>query len=130
MKKPINVLIADDHPIFRKGLRDVLCDDPGIRLVAEAGDGATALAQIRELKPQVAVLDLDMPEMNGLQIARKILELKLPVALVMLTLYKEEGILNEALNGGILGYVLKENAAGDLLACVHAVAAGQAFISP
>jgi DNA-binding NarL/FixJ family response regulator len=130
MKKPINVLIADDHPIFRKGLRDVLRDDPGIRLVAEAGDGATALAQIRELKPQVAVLDLDMPEMNGLQIARKILELKLPVALIMLTLYKEERILNEALNGGILGYVLKENAAGDLLACVHAVAAGQAFISP
>jgi len=130
MKKPISVLIADDHPIFRKGLRDVLCDDPGIRLVAEAGDGATALAQIRELKPQVAVLDLDMPEMNGLQIARKILELKLPVALVILTLYKEEGILNKALNGGILGYVLKENAASDLLACVHSVAAGQAFISP
>ena len=130
MKKTITVLIADDHPIFRKGLRDVLTEDAAIRLVAEAPDGVSALAHIRELKPQVAVLDLDMPGMNALQISRKVLELKLPVSLVILTMYKEERILNEALNGGILGYILKENAGAELLACVHAVAAGQPFISP
>ena len=130
MKKTITVLIADDHPIFRKGLHDVLTEDAAIRLVAEAPDGVSALAQIRELKPQVAVLDLDMPGMNALQISRKALELKLAVALVILTMYKEERILNEALNGGILGYILKENAGAELLACVHAVAAGQPFISP
>jgi DNA-binding NarL/FixJ family response regulator len=130
MKKPITVFIADDHPIFRKGLRDVLGDDPDIRLVGEAADGATALTQIRESKPQVAVLDLDMPGMNGLQIAKKLIELKLPVSLVMLTMYKEERIFNEAVNGGVLGYVLKENAVSDLLSCVHAVAKGQSFISP
>ena len=130
MKKTITVLIADDHPIFRKGLHDVLTEGAAIRLVAEAPDGVSALAQIRELKPQVAVLDLDMPGMNALQISRKALELKLSVALVILTMYKEERILNEALNGGILGYILKENAGAELLACVHAVAAGQPFISP
>ncbi len=130
MKNPITVLIADDHPIFRKGLRDVLNDDPAIRFVAETADGSTALARIRELKPQVAVLDLDMPELNGLQIAKKIVELKLPIAVVILTMYKEERIFNEAINAGVLGYVLKENAASDLLNCVHAVAAGKPFVSP
>jgi DNA-binding NarL/FixJ family response regulator len=130
MKSPITILIADDHPIFRKGLREVVAEDPKLKLVAEAGDGATALQQIRELKPQAAVLDLDMPEMNGLQVARKVLELKLPVALVILTMYKEERVFNEAIAAGILGYVLKENAANDLLGSVHNVVAGQAFISP
>lgn len=128
--KPITVLIADDHPIFRKGLRDTLSEDPGIRLVGEAGDGASALHQIVELKPNAAVLDLDMPQMNGLQIAKKILQLKLPVALVILTMYKEERVFNEAIDAGVLGYVLKENAASELLNCVRAVVSGQAFISP
>jgi two-component system, NarL family, response regulator DegU len=130
MKNPITVLIADDHPIFRKGLREVLSEDPSLRLVAEAGDGVTALRLISELKPRAAVLDLDMPEMNGLQVAEKVSALKLPVALVILTMYKEERAFNEAIAAGVLGYVLKENAANDLLGCLHAVAAGKAFISP
>src|SRR5688500_9526658 len=130
MKKSITVFIADDHPIFRKGLRDVLSEDPSIHLVGEAADGATALQRIRDLKPQAAVLDVDMPEMSGLAIAKKVSELKLPVSLVILTMYKEERILNEAINAGILGYVLKENAASELLNCVHTIVAGQPFISP
>jgi two-component system, NarL family, response regulator DegU len=130
MKTAISVLIADDHPIFRTGLREVLSEDAAIKLVAETADGQTALQRIRELKPQVAVLDMDMPGMNGLQIARKVLDLKLPVALVILTLYKEERVFNEAIDAGVLGYVLKENAANDLLNCVHAVAGGEPFISP
>ncbi len=130
MKKNISVFIADDHPIFRKGLRDVLKEDSSIHLVGEAADGATALQRIRELKPQAAVLDLDMPEMNGLEIAKRISALKLPVSLVILTMYKEERVFNEAINAGILGYVLKENAAVDLLNCIHAVVAGQPYISP
>ncbi len=130
MKDPITVLIADDHPIFRKGLCEVLSEDPSIKLVAEVADGAAALQKIRELKPQAAVLDLDMPQMNGLQLAQRISELKLPVAVVILTMHKEEMIFNEAMNAGILGFVLKENAASDLLGCIHAVVGGQSFISP
>src|SRR3989442_6082459 len=106
MKGPITVLIADDHPIFRKGLCDVLSEDPGIRVVAQAGDGATALQKIHELKPNAAVLDLDMPQMNGVELAKKVRELKLPVALVMLKMHKEEGILNGKLNAGIPGLLL------------------------
>lgn len=130
MKNSINVLIADDHPIFRKGLREVLSEDAAIKVVGEATDGMSALQQIRDLKPQAAVLDLDMPGMNGLQVAGKIAELKLPVALVMLTMHKEERLFNEAMNIGVLGFVLKENAANDLLSCLRAVIDGQPFISP
>jgi DNA-binding NarL/FixJ family response regulator len=130
MKKPITVLIADDHPIFRKGLCEVLREDPSIKLVADVADGAGALQKIRELKPQAAVLDVDMPQMNGLEVAKKISEFELPVAVVMLTMHKEEMLFNEAMNAGILGFVLKENAASDLLGCIHAVVAGEAFISP
>ena len=130
MKSAITVLIADDHAIFRRGLREVLSEEPAIEVVAEVGDGAAALQKLRELKPRIAVLDLDMPQMNGLQVAKKISELKLPVAVVMLTMHKEEMLFNEAMNAGIPGFLLKENAASDLLACIHAVLAGQPFISP
>src|SRR5690348_6785061 len=74
MKSPITVIIADDHPIFRKGLCEVLSEDQTIKLVAEVADGLAAFQKIRELKPRAAVLDLDMPQMNGLQVARKISE--------------------------------------------------------
>jgi two-component system, NarL family, response regulator DegU len=130
MNSLITVLVADDHPIFRKGLREVLNDDPRIKLVAEVADGLAALEKIRELKPQAAVLDVDMPQMNGLEVAKKISELKLPVAVVMLTMHKEEMLFNEAMNAGIPGFLLKENAASDLLDCIHAVISGQSFISP
>src|SRR5262245_27828618 len=130
MKKNVTVLIADDHPIFRKGLCEVLSEDPAIHLVAEVADGLAALQEIRQLKPHAAVLDLDMPQMNGLQVAKKISELKLPVAVIMLTMHKEEMLFNEAMNAGVLGFILKENAANDLLGCIHAVAGGNSFISP
>src|SRR4051794_39177820 len=101
MKNPVTVLIADDHPIFRKGLCEVLSEDATIKVVAEVGDGLAALEKLRELKPAAAVLDLDMPRMNGLQVAKKVFELKLPVAVVILTMHKEELLFNEAMNAGV-----------------------------
>ncbi len=130
MKKRITVLIADDHPIFRRGLAEVLHEDTDFDLVGEAGEGMTALRQIRELKPNVAVVDLDMPELNGLELARRIFETESPTAIAVLTMHKEERIFDEAINMGVKGYVLKENAAVDILNCIRAVAAGEAFISP
>lgn len=130
MSKPIAIVIADDHPIFRRGLRDVVKEDASVTLLREAGDGAEALRLIAELTPQVAVLDHDMPKLTGLQVAHAVRRQKLPSALVMLTMFKEERLFNEAMDAGFLGYVLKENAASDLIACIHAVAAGRAFISP
>jgi len=130
MSKAITILIADDHPIFRRGLRDVVKEDASVQLIGEAGDGAEALRLIEELKPQVAVLDHDMPKLNGLQVAQAVRRQKSATGLVMLTMFKEERLFNEAMDAGFLGYVLKENAASDLIECIHAVAAGRAFISP
>lgn len=130
MNKPPTILIADDHPIFRRGLRDVVNEEPSVKLLGEAGDGAEALRLMDELKPQVVVLDHDMPKLNGLQVALAARRQNLPAALVMLTMFKEERLFNEAMDAGFLGYVLKENAASDLIECIHAVAAGRAFISP
>ncbi|HWD18011.1 MAG TPA: response regulator transcription factor [Verrucomicrobiae bacterium] len=130
MKTPIAVLIADDHPIFRAGLQEVLAPDASLKIVGQAGDGAAAWRLIQELQPRVAILDLDMPGLSGLEVARKVLAAKLPVALVVLTMYKEARIFEEAIEAGILGYVLKESAVHDLLGCIQSVLAGQAFISP
>jgi len=130
MSKETKILIADDHPIFRRGLRDVVKEDDSVQLLGEAGDGAEALRLIEELKPQVAVLDHDMPKLNGLQVAQAVRRQKLATGLIMLTMFKEERLFNEAMDAGFLGYVLKENAASDLIECIHAVAAGRAFISP
>ena len=130
MKKTITLLIADDHPIFRRGLREVIEEDNSVKLVGEAQHGHAALQLIEQLRPSVAVLDHDMPRSNGLQVARAVRKQKLSTALVMLTMFKEERLFNEAMDAGFLGYVLKENAAQDLLNCIYAVAAGNPFITP
>src|SRR5262249_55913999 len=122
MKKVIKVLISDDHPIFRRGLREVVEEGATVQVLGEASDGDEALRFITNSKPQVAILDQDMPGLNGLQVARAVRQRKLSTALVMLTMFKEERLFNEAIDAGFLGYVLKENAAQDLLQCIHSVA--------
>src|SRR5262245_45124869 len=129
-KKAITVLIADDHPIFRRGLREVVEEDQSVQVLAEASDGEEALRFITNSKPQVAILDQDMPGLNGLQVARAVRQRKLGTALIMLTMFKEERLFNEAIDAGFLGYALKENAAEDLLQCIHSVAQGAPFIAP
>ena len=96
-----------------------------MKVVGEADDGRAALQAIQKFTPTVAVLDHDMPQLNGLQVARAVRQQKLETALVMLTMFKEERLFNEAMDAGFLGYVLKENAAQDLLNCIHSVAIGQ-----
>ncbi len=129
MSLPLQILIADDHPIFRRGLCEVIETDPDLRLVGQAGDGQEALRAARELRPDVLVLDVTMPRLTGLQVARKLREGSAGPRLVLLTMHEDEELLNEALSLGITGYVLKENAVEDLLAAIHAVAAGRTFIS-
>ncbi len=126
----MKILIADDHPIFRQGLLKILEADPAFEVVAETGDGAEALALIKKLRPDIAVLDISMPTLSGLEIARQVQQENLPVRLVILTMYKEEEYFDEAMDLGVKGYILKENAAGDLRSCVQAVAAGKYYVSP
>jgi len=130
MRKEIRILIADDHPIFRNGLRSMIEADALLKVVGEAEDGASALACIREFQPDVAVLDMDMPPPDGLAVARQVQEERLPVGTILLTMHNEEELLNAALDAGVKGFIVKDGAANELNACIKAVAAGKNFISP
>lgn len=130
MKTDINVLIADDHPIFRRGLRQIIETDPGIRVIAEAEDGEAALRLLQEHAPQVAVLDVDMPNRDGFDLMQAIRARRLPVAVIFLTMHKDERIFNKALDIGVTGYVLKDSAITEIIAGIKAVAAGRHYVSP
>src|SRR5229473_2457978 len=101
------IIIADDHPIFRQGLRQLIEKQPGFRVMAETEDGETALALIATHAPAVAVLDLNMPKLDGFSIARRVQQMKLPVRIIILTMHRDELHFNEAINLGIQGYVIK-----------------------
>jgi DNA-binding NarL/FixJ family response regulator len=126
----ITVLIADDHPIFRRGLRQIIEVDAGIKIVAEVEDGESALAALRKLQPKIAILDIDMPKKDGFELAHIIHKEQLAIAVVFLTMYKEERFFNAALDAGVQGYVLKDSAINEIVNCIRAVATGQNFISP
>jgi len=126
----IRIVIADDHPIFRKGLRDTIETDPTLKIVAEAEDGEQALELIQTLKPEIAILDVEMPHKDGFEVIQEIQEKKLPVLVIFLTMYKDERFFNTAMNRGAKGYVLKESAVNDIITAIKSVASGQHFISP
>jgi len=130
MKSEIRVVIADDHPVFRQGLRQVIETERGIEVVGEAGDGAAALRMIQELGPDIAVLDINMPNLKGFDVARQIRQRSLGVRIIFLTMYDDERMFNEALNAGALGYLLKDSAISDIVGSIRAVAAGRHFITP
>ncbi|MDR3460651.1 MAG: response regulator transcription factor [Verrucomicrobiae bacterium] len=124
------VLIVDDHPLFRSGLRQVISDDARFELVGEAGDGEAALKFILEKKPDIAVLDVNLPGLSGLEIARQLQAKKNPTRLIVLTMHKEEELINRALDSGVGGFVLKENAVADILDAIVTVAGGGHYLSP
>ncbi|HYO62569.1 MAG TPA: response regulator transcription factor [Pyrinomonadaceae bacterium] len=130
MRSEIRVCIADDHPVFRQGLRQVVELEPELKIVGEAGDGEAALRMIQELAPEVAVLDIQMPKLKGFDVAREVRRRGLSARIIFLTMYDDERMFNEALNVGALGYLLKDSATSDIVAGVRAVAAGQHYLSP
>jgi DNA-binding NarL/FixJ family response regulator len=123
------VLIVDDHPLFRSGLRQVIASDPHFELIGETGDGEAALKLIQEKKPEVAVLDVNLPGLSGLEIARMLQTRRLPTHVIMLTMHKEEETCNRALDVGAMGFVLKENASEEILKAITAVAKGEHYLS-
>ena len=130
MAAKIKVLIVDDHPLFRQAMRQVVASDSRFELAGEAGDGETALRMILEKKPDVAVLDVDVPGLSGLEVARKLQGRKLPTRIVILTMHKEEEIFNRAMDIGVKGFVLKENAVEDILKALVTVSEGEHYLSP
>lgn len=127
---PTTVLLADDHPVFRRGLRMVIASDPQFNVLDEAADGVLALARIRELRPDVALLDINMPQQSGIEVARTLQREQLNTRVVFLTMHRDEATFNAALDLGASGYLLKESAVEEIVSCLKAVAAGEKFVSP
>lgn len=130
MKNEIKIVIADDHPIFRNGLRQLLETVPNFKIIGEADNGEAGLKLITSLKPDVAILDIDMPEKDGFEVARTLFAQSVPVEVIFLTMHKNKSLFNAALNLNVKGYVLKDSAMADLINAVKAVSTGQNFISP
>ncbi|MFN0084950.1 MAG: response regulator [Blastocatellia bacterium] len=126
----LHVLIADEQPIFRLGVRGVIEQIPDVRVVAEAGDGPAALDGVAAFNPHLVILDIDLPGMDGWGVARAILEQRPPISIVFLTARKDERSFNEALALGARGYLTKAGPLSDLVDCLHAVASGERYISP
>ncbi len=124
------IIVADDHPIFRGGLIQLIERDSGFRVIAEAEDGKTALGLIKTHVPMVAVLDLDMPELDGFSVAGQLQKLNLPVKVIILTMHNDELHFNRAIDLGVSGYVLKDGAVYEIINCIKTVQTGRQYFSP
>lgn len=130
MSEGISIVIADDHPIVRQGLRILIESDPRLNVLAEADDGETAVALIEKLNPQIAVLDVDMPRLDGFGVARELQKRKLTPKIVFLTIHSEEDLFNAAMDLGASGYILKDSATFEIVNGIKAVAEGKYFVTP
>jgi DNA-binding NarL/FixJ family response regulator len=126
----IRVVLADDHGLMRKGVRSVLAQDSSISIIGEAGDGSEAVQLAETLHPDVIVMDIAMPQLNGIEAAAQIARKDKRIGILILSMYSDEEYLLRALSAGARGYLLKDSAEPDLLRAVRAVAAGRTFFSP
>ena len=124
------VLLADDHQLMRSGVRLMLERETDLAVVGEACDGREAVALVKSLKPEVVVMDIGMPNLNGIEAARQMMEENPQLAIVMVSMHSDESYVLRALKAGARGYLLKDSAEADLIKAVHAVAGGKSFFSP
>jgi DNA-binding NarL/FixJ family response regulator len=130
MNETIKILIADDHPIVRQGLRQTIEADERLSVVGEAGDGAEAVVAVERLDPDILLLDVDMPKMDGFQVANTLAEKSIDVKIIFLTVHREESFLRKALGLNAVGYILKDSAIADIISAIDAVRQGLPFVSP
>ena len=124
------IVLADDHRIVRQGLHALLQAEPDFQVIGEAGDGRGAIELVKQHKPDVLVLDLMMPELNGLEVARQLSKQAARTKVIILSMYDDEGFVLEALGNGVAGYVLKDSSSSDLILAVREVIAGRRYLSP
>ncbi len=124
------ILLVDDHPLLRAGLRQVITSDPRFVVVGESSAGDEALRMASELRPDILILDVDLPGMDGMTVMRELQARGLQMPVVVLTMHKRESLLNEAIDLGASGFVLKDNAVTDLLEALRATARGERWYSP
>jgi DNA-binding NarL/FixJ family response regulator len=125
---PISILIADDHPLILAGLASLISATPGLQLLAQAANGRAALALYEQLRPDVVLVDLNMPEMNGVECIEAIMRLDPAAAIVILTTYQGEEDVYRGLRAGARAYLLKDSGFEELASCIRAVAAGHKFL--
>ena len=130
MPDKIKIFIADDHPIFRGGLRQLIETAPSMQVIGEAKDGAEAIERLLQCQPDVALLDIDMPKVDGFEVLTAVREKGAAMQFVFLTMHKDEQFLNAALDLGVKGFLVKDSAAEEVIDCINAVVNGEEFISP
>lgn len=123
------IIIADDHPIFRTGIREVVSGIAGMELCGEAENGMEAYQLILAALPDVAVLDLEMPLLSGLDVCEKVLSEKHHTRFIILTMHRDRHFFDDAMQKGVMGYLIKDNAVAELVACLKAVASGKKYVS-
>lgn len=128
MSDPIRLLLADDHPVVRRGLKASIEEDESLVVVAEASDGNETLCKIVEYKPDVAVLDIDMPGLNGLGVAREATAQNLGTRIIFMTFHADEDLMRTAMDAGGKGYLLKGSETEEVTAAIHAVHTGRTYI--
>jgi DNA-binding NarL/FixJ family response regulator len=126
----VRVLLVDDDDLMRAGLKSVLSSDETIEVVGEAGDGRAALDEIRKLRPDLVLMDIRMPELDGISATREVLAVEPSVKVVVLTTFEEDDYIFEALSAGASGFLLKRTKPEELIAAIHTVAAGDSLLSP
>jgi two-component system response regulator NreC len=132
MNRPgvVRVLLCDDHALLREGLRAILGQHDWIEVVGEARDGREAVEAARRLQPGVVLMDIEMPELSGLEATARITRAKLPCRVLILTLYDDEEVVARCLDAGAAGYVLKDGPSSELVHAIKSVEAGQSYLSP
>jgi DNA-binding NarL/FixJ family response regulator len=128
--RKIRILLADDHQLMRGGLRLMIAQQPDLIVAGEASDGREAVALAKSLKPDEVVMDVGMPNLNGIEAAQQIVRSQPEIAVIMLSMHSDESYVLRALKAGARGYLLKDSAESDLIKAVHAVAGGKSFFSP
>jgi two-component system response regulator NreC len=127
---PIRILLADDHTVMRNGLRLLLERQRNLTVVGEASDGRETVRLAEQLSPDVVVMDIAMPNLNGIEAARQIMAVNPDIAIVILSMHSDESYVIRALKAGARAYLLKDSAEGDLIASIHAITDGKSFFSP
>jgi len=128
--EPIKILLADDHTIVRQGLARLLEDQPGLRVVGEAENGRVAVEKTLELKPDVVIMDIAMPFLNGIEAAKRIKKHLPKVKILILSMYAQENHIHELLQTGVSGYLLKESSGRDIVTAIHSAMKDEAYLSP
>jgi len=130
MREKIRILLADDHAVVRQGFKMILAAQPDMEIVGEAGNGRDALDLAGQFQPDVAVMDVAMPELNGIEATRRLADVSPRTRVLALSMHKDSVYVREILRAGARGYLLKDSIASDLLAAVRAIARGEGYISP